>query len=70
MQAAAPIVALFNACETQWRRDFGMAYGLDYPAVYRVAESLGISINRVVFMGLQELEHLTLAKWREGRSNG
>ncbi len=35
----------------------GVIIGLDYPAVYMVAESLGIDISPAILYKLQMLEH-------------
>ena len=65
LHSVIPIVTLWDACHTQWRRDNGMYYGLDYPALYLVAKSLGIDVDRLVFSGIRLLERITLDALRK-----
>ncbi len=65
MAGNAPAARLMLACETQWRAGFGGAYGLDYPAAFRVAEILKIPVDAAVFRGLRALEREQLAIWQE-----
>ena len=53
-----PVIRLFVACGTQWRA-FGC--GLDYNAMYRVAESLNIPVDAYVLDGIRALENETLS---------
>lgn len=43
-------------CMTQWRVGMAGATGLDYPAMYRVAESLGVQMIRANLQKIMALE--------------
>ncbi|MBW1778748.1 MAG: DUF1799 domain-containing protein [Deltaproteobacteria bacterium] len=53
-------VEIFFECSTQWRAGIGGVIGLDYPAVFQVAEALNIPITREVMAKIQHLERRTL----------
>ncbi len=59
-----PIVRLWLACGTQWNIGFAGAAGLNYPAVYLVAGSLGVEMDAKNLRKLNILEGLTLEHWR------
>jgi len=57
MEANEEPLELFLSCLTQWRTNlFGQPLGLDYRAVYSVAGSLDIRIDRVILNKIQLLE--------------
>jgi hypothetical protein len=45
---------------TQWRVGMAGATGLDYPAMYLVADSLGIEVTRANLNKVQALERAVL----------
>lgn len=56
---------LWQSAATQWRVSAFSLIGLDYNAVYQVAETFGIQITPSIIKKLQFLEHKTLEKSRE-----
>ena len=56
-----------SLCSTQWRVGFNGPYGLDYPAVFKVAELRGFDLDADTFAGLQVLENEQLIIWAEQR---
>lgn len=57
MEANKEPLELFLACATQWKRDLlGEALGLDYTAMYAVAESLEMKVDHVMLRKIQILE--------------
>lgn len=56
--ADAPIVALFFALDTQWRRHpfTGQRTGLDYAAIKPTAELAGVEITPTTLPGLRAME--------------
>ncbi|WMW64392.1 DUF1799 domain-containing protein [Nitratidesulfovibrio liaohensis] len=55
-----PAWRLWMAVCTQWRTGFGGLVGLDYSAMYRVAETLNVQITPQVLEKIQLLELDTL----------
>lgn len=55
---------LWRAVSTQWRTSLSGAIGLDYNAVLRVAEVLGIEMGQGLLGKLQALEAATLKRPR------
>lgn len=51
---------MFFECFTQWRAGSGGVIGLDYPAVFQVAETLGIPLNRGILEKIRLMERWTL----------
>jgi hypothetical protein len=49
---------------TQWRSGFSGVIGLDYTAVYRVADSLGIDMDTTLLHKIAALEHEILSSRR------
>lgn len=58
----APVVALFFALDTQWRRHpfSGQRAGLDYSAIRPTAELAGIEIGSGTLAGLRVMEQAAL----------
>lgn len=54
MEANIPVIRLWCACQTQWREN---GLGLDYNAMYRVAETLEIHITEQILRGIRLLEN-------------
>ena len=52
-------------CQTQWRVGFSGATGLDYNAVFKVADTLGIKVNEHVLRGVNAVESMMLERWHE-----
>jgi hypothetical protein len=64
---------LWAACGTQWRVGFGGAVGLDYLAVDRVAQIMGIRMDRLMLHKIRTLEVNQLhrnALTRQAQSGG
>lgn len=57
--------ALWTFCFTQWRAGGFGIIGLDYPAVFRVAEVLGIEVTEDLLIKLRYLEHKQLEHFRK-----
>ena len=53
---------IFNYCQTQWRMGFGGPVGLDYTALFRVAEMLGLEVDARCLELIQVLEMDSLAR--------
>ena len=54
-------------CQTQWRSSgFGMI-GLDYNAVFRVADALGIEMSEGLLNKMQAMEFDCLEEWAKKR---
>jgi len=60
-----PAWALWAASQTQWRVGVGGPIGLDYPAVWLVAESLGIEMHAANLSRIRALEREALNHMRE-----
>jgi len=56
---------LWHSAVTQWRASAFSLIGLDYNAVYLIAETVGIQITPSILKKLQFLEHKALEKSRE-----
>jgi hypothetical protein len=54
---------LWDAAGTQWRSGGFSVVGLDYPAVYKIAEVIGIEETPILHQKLRILESLQLRKW-------
>jgi hypothetical protein len=54
---------LFLLAQTQWRESFAGISGLDYVAVFKIAEATDIQINYEVLTGIRHFETLTLNYW-------
>lgn len=52
---------------SQWRVGFGGATGLDYLAVDKTAQWLGVGMNRLMLEKIQALEMSQLNRWAEQR---
>jgi hypothetical protein len=53
---------LWTRSATQWRVSFSGLVGLDYPAVFAVAATMGLVMDGKLLDKMQLLEHLTLNK--------
>lgn len=62
---AREALRLFSAVGSQWRAGMGGAYGLDYGALYRVAETIGVEIDEEVLGLVQVLEAEQVEAWNE-----
>jgi sirohydrochlorin ferrochelatase len=62
---AREALRLWAAVQSQWRVGMGGATGLDYAAVYRVAETIGVDLDDTVLPLLQTLEAEQLDDWQE-----
>ncbi len=62
---AREALRLWNVVQSQWRIGMAGATGLDYPAVYRVAETIGVEIDDDVLSLLQALEAEQIESWGE-----
>jgi len=60
-----PVWNLWLLVQTQWRVGGIALIGLDYAAVFRVAELYGLQMTPQVFEGLQCLEYDTLEEQRD-----
>lgn len=60
-----PVWNLWLLVQTQWRVGGIVLIGLDYAAVFRVAELHGLQMTPQVFEGLQCLEYDTLEEQRD-----
>lgn len=58
---------LWNACETQWRSGVNGIIGLDYPAVFQVAERMEIDIDRMALQKIKALETNMLISMRDDK---
>jgi hypothetical protein len=56
---------LWNAAGTQWRVSAFAVIGLDYPAVFQLAEIYGITIIPALHQKIQVLERCTLEQMRK-----
>jgi hypothetical protein len=52
--------SLWLAVQTQWRATFGGLLGLDYPAMFQMAEFMGVEMSPGVFAKIKALELATL----------
>ena len=57
---------LWNLCATQWRISMAGRAGLDYTAVFKVAEALAIDITPGLIRKLQALEGAALENDMKG----
>lgn len=65
-----PVLELFARCCTQWRTSgFGVT-GLDYPALYLVAQTLNVPVTRTLLDKIRRLERAELARMNERAGNG
>ncbi|WP_084493630.1 DUF1799 domain-containing protein [Desulfovibrio sp. 3_1_syn3] len=64
LAANEPVWRLWLLVQTQWRVGWSLV-GLDYPAVFAVAELHGMGMSPELFRGLQTLEYDTLEEQRE-----
>lgn len=53
---------MWLAAQTQWRASFGGLIGLDYPAVFQLAELYGIEMTPGMMSKVQALERATLKR--------
>lgn len=60
-----PAWRLWTACQTQWRVGGAGPVGLDYPAVWLVAESMGIEMHAANLGRIRALEREALNHLRE-----
>ncbi len=56
---------LWDAVQSQWRVGMNGATGLDYVAVFLVADKLGLEVSSDVFRFLQTLEVAQLSEWNQ-----
>jgi len=56
---------LLDAAGTQWRATGFGVVGLDYPAVFAVAERMGIEVDEAMLHKLRAVERVTLAEERK-----
>ncbi|WP_288229818.1 DUF1799 domain-containing protein [uncultured Desulfovibrio sp.] len=66
LAANEPVWRLWLLVRTQWRVGWSLV-GLDYPAVFAVAEVHGMAMTPALFRGLQTLEYDTLEEQLENR---
>lgn len=66
MQGNLEIWHVLTICQTQWRAAFGGVYGLDYNAVIRTANQLGISTGWQFFEKIRVYEAEALNVIRRG----
>lgn len=52
--------SLWLAVQTQWRVSFGGLVGLDYPAMFQMAEFMGIEMSAGTLAKIKALEMATL----------
>ena len=52
--------------QTQWRAGMGDPIGLDYPAVWLVAETMGVEMHEANLGRIRALEREALNSMREG----
>jgi len=62
--------ALWSLIGTQWRDGYSGIIGLDYPAVFKVAEVMGFEMEPATFLKIRTLEHLQLEKAHAPRAKG
>jgi hypothetical protein len=58
-----PVIRLMFACWTQWRVGFSGVTGLDYNAVFRVAEAMGIAVDTRILQGISLMEDMVMGEW-------
>ena len=63
-----PVWELWRAVSGQWRVGARGPFGLDYPAVYLVAETLGVEMTPANLRRLRSLENETCSMARKGKS--
>jgi len=52
--------------QTQWRPQ---VTGLDYNVLWKIADVLGIQINRAILDKIKALENYTIGRWAHDNSN-
>lgn len=62
----APAWELWAAVQTQWRVGMGGPIGLDYPAVWLVAETMGVEMHSANLGRIRALEREALNSMRGG----
>jgi hypothetical protein len=62
MPANAEAWSLWLAVQTQWRASFGGLLGLDYPAMFQMAEFLGVEMSPGTLAKMKALEFSTLKR--------
>lgn len=61
----APAWGLWAAVQTQWRVGMAGAIGLDYPAVWLVAGTMGVEMHEANLGRIRALEREALTRMRE-----